>query len=220
MDPYLESEDLWPLFHHQAVTSLYQILLPGLVDKYRARIDERQYVSEQALFTSLVRQEHREPYIEIRQRGEGRLITRVEFISPANKTTPEGRQVYLAKRDEARLRGASLVEIDLVLQGQPLFDYPQGGPPGWDYVVTVTRANQPDRPEAFPANLQKRLPRFRLPLARDDRDTLIDLHAAFARAYDQGSFAGKINYKREPPIAVSGENLAWIDGLLKQQQLR
>ncbi len=39
MDPYLEDEKLWPAFQHQLVSCLYQILLPGLVDRYRARIN-------------------------------------------------------------------------------------------------------------------------------------------------------------------------------------
>ena len=57
MDPYLEDEALWPVFHHQLVMCLYQILLPGLVDRYRARVNQRHYVTEQALFTSVVREE-------------------------------------------------------------------------------------------------------------------------------------------------------------------
>ena len=35
MDPFLEDEKLWPVFHHQFAACLYQILLPGLVDRYR-----------------------------------------------------------------------------------------------------------------------------------------------------------------------------------------
>src|SRR5262245_17494710 len=50
MDPYLEDAKLWPVFHHHFVTCLYQILLPGLIDRYRARIAQRQYITEQALF--------------------------------------------------------------------------------------------------------------------------------------------------------------------------
>ena len=57
MDPYLEDGSLWPMFHHQLVTSLYQILLPGLVDRYRARIAQRHYTTEQPLFTSIMREE-------------------------------------------------------------------------------------------------------------------------------------------------------------------
>ena len=44
MDPYLEDEVLWPAFHHQLVLCLYQILTPGLVDRYRARIANRSLV--------------------------------------------------------------------------------------------------------------------------------------------------------------------------------
>src|SRR2546421_2668719 len=102
MDPYLEDDKLWPLFHHHLVTCLYQILLPGLVDRYRARVNQRHYVTEQALFTSIMREEHHEDYIEIRQRNDGRLITLVDVVSPANKVTGSGRQAYLDKRREGR----------------------------------------------------------------------------------------------------------------------
>src|SRR5262245_64783456 len=78
MDPYLEDEKLWPVFQHQLVSCLYQVLLPGLVDRYRARVGQRHYVTEQALFTSIIREEHHEEYIEIRQRSDGRIVTLVD----------------------------------------------------------------------------------------------------------------------------------------------
>src|SRR3954469_23328435 len=109
MDPYLEDEGLWPPFQHQLVMCLYQILLPGLVDRYRARISQRHYVTEQALFTSVVREEHHEDYIEVRQRSDGRLVTLVDVVSPANKTTRSGRSAYLDKRKEGRAANANLV---------------------------------------------------------------------------------------------------------------
>jgi len=37
-----------------------------------------------------------------------------------------------------------------------------------------------------------------MPLASDDRDTVLDLQSAFARCYDQGNFAGQIDYKTDP----------------------
>jgi len=220
MDPYLESDKLWSSFQHHFVNCLYQILLPGLVDRYKARVHQRSYVSEQALFTSVVREEQHEEYIEIRQRKEAKLVTLVEVVSPANKTTPAGRQAYLDKRREGRTLSANLVEIDLVLQGQPLLDYSRDGLPDWDYAVTVTRAHQPERYEIYTATLQKRLPRFRLPLAPDDRDTVLDLHTAFTRCYDQGGFASKIDYCRNPSTTLSDEDRQWLDELLKQQKLR
>jgi hypothetical protein len=220
MDPYLEDEPLWPAFHHQLVSCLYQILLPGLIDRYRARVGQRHYATEQALFTSVVREEHVEEFIEIRQRSDGRLVTLVDLVSPTNKTTASGREAYLKKRGESKSGGTSLVEIDLVLQGQPMLDYSRDGLPDWDYAVTVTRPAQPERFEIYTATMQKKLPRFRLPLAADDRDTVLDLHAAFTRCYDQGNFAAKIDYQREPPMRLSETNRQWVGEILKQQKLR
>lgn len=220
MDPYLEDEKLWPIFQHQFVNCLYQILLPGLVDRYRARMMQRQYMTEQALFTSVVREEHQEAYIEIRRRNDSRLVTLVDIASPTNKLTPQGRKAYLDKRQEGRHAGANLVEIDLVLQGSPLLDYSRDGLPDWDYAVTVTRSTQPERYEIYTSTLQKRLPRFRLPLAADDRDTVLDLQAVFARCYDQSDFAAQIDYKREPSVPLSTEDRPWVETLLKQQKVR
>jgi hypothetical protein len=220
MDPYLEDEALWPVFHHQLVMCLYQILLPGLVDRYRARVGQRHYLTEQALFTSVVREEHHEDYIEIRQRTDGRLITLIDVVSPANKVTCAGRSAYLDKRKEGKTASANLVELDLVLQGQPTLDYSREGLPDWDYAVTVTRSTQPEKYEIYTATLQKRLPRFRLPLAPDDRDTVLDLHTAFTRCYDQGGFAARIDYGKDPPTTLTSEDKQWLQEMLKQQKLR
>src|SRR5262245_48157447 len=220
MDPYLEDEKLWPSFQHHLVNCLYQILLPGLVDRYRARVGQRHYATEQALFTSLIREEHHEEFIEIRQRADGRLITLVDLVSPANKTTAGGRQACLDKRREGRGASASLVRLDLVLRGQPMLDYSREGLPDWDYAVSVTRSTQAERYEIYPATVQKRLPRFRLPLAADDRDTVLDLHAAFCRAFDQGNFGGKIDYQRDPTTTLRDADRSWLNSLLREQKLR
>jgi len=220
MDPYLEDEKRWPAFQPLLVHSLYQMLLPGLLDRYRARVGERAYTSEEALFTSILREEHKEAYIEVRQRSDGRLITLIEVISPANKITGEGRRVFSDRRDEVRKMNANIVEIDLVLQGQSLFDCAKDGPATWDYAVVVTRWTHPDRYEIYSATLPKRLPRFRVPLASDDRDTVLDLQAAVARAYDQADCCKTIDYARDPATRLSDESRRWINERLKEEKLR
>ncbi len=222
MDPYLEHPKLWPTFQHQLLACLYQILLPGLVDRYRARVGTRTYVSEMPLFTSIIRDEHTEEYIEIRTRTDNRLVTLLEVVSPANKTTPAGREAYLDKRREATLQRAGVVEIDLVLQGKPTLTYSRDGLPEFDHAVSVTRATAPDRYEIYTATLQKRLPKFKLPLAPDDRDALLDLQAAFTRAYDLGGFAAQIEYKDCPPpdVPLTDAQKAWINEFLKQLKMR
>jgi hypothetical protein len=220
MDPFLEGEKIWPAFQHHLIACLYQTLLPGLVERYRARVGQRRYVTEQALFTSIIREDHEEEFIEIRQRNDSRLITLVDVASPANKTTAAGRQAYLDKRKEAKTVNANLVEIDLVMQGQPLLDYSREGLPEWDHAVTVTRATQRERYEIYTATVQKKLPKFRLPLAADDRDTVLDLQATFARCFDQGNFTALIDYQRDPPTRLAADDRRWIDEMLRHQKVR
>jgi hypothetical protein len=220
MDPYLEDEKRWPAFQPLVVHALYQMLLPGLMDRYRARVGERDYNSEEALFTSIIRQQHKEAYVEVRQRSDGRLITLIEAVSPANKITKEGRRLYLERRDEVRKMNANIVEIDLVLQGQTLIDCAKDTTPTWDYAVVVTRWTHPDRYEIYSATLPKRLPRFRVPLASDDRDTVLDLQAAVGRAYDQGDFLKHLDYTRDPATRLTDENRRWLTDRLKEEKLR
>ncbi|HKB02008.1 MAG TPA: DUF4058 family protein [Gemmataceae bacterium] len=220
MDPFLEDESLWPVFRHQLVACLYQVLLPGLVDRYRARIHQRTYVTEEPLFTSVIRQERTEEFIEVRQRADGRLVTLVDVAGPINKTLSQGRAAYHETRRVARAQNASVVEIDLCLQGKPLLDYSRDGLPEWDYAVTVTRCTQPERYEIYTATLPKRLPRFKVPLAPDDRDTVLDLQATFARAFDQGNFAARIDYTRDPGSRMTDAHRQWVGEWLRQMRLR
>jgi hypothetical protein len=57
-------------------------------------------------------------------------------------------------------------------------------------------------------------------LASDDRDTVLDLHTAFTRCYDQGGFATKIDYGRDPATPLNSEDRQWLQEVLKQQKLR
>ena len=219
MDPFLEDNKLWPEFQHLFVTCLYQAMLPGLVDRYRARVGQLRYITEQALFITVVREEHCEEFIEIKQRGADRLVTVVDVVAPANRTAAVGRQHYLAQRAASKAGSANLVEIDLVLQGQPTLDHSRDGHPDWDYAVTVMRSTRPE-PDMYPGNLMKGLPRFHLPLARDDRDLVIELQAVFSRAFDLGDFGAKIDYKLAPAPTLKDADRQWLHTLLKKQKLR
>src|SRR5262249_44794514 len=144
MDPYLEDEALWPSFQSAFVVCLHEALRAGLAEEYQAGVQERRYGAPG---------ERREEYVEIRRRGDGRLVTLLDVVSPANKTTAAGREAYLSTRQEGQAAGANLVEIDLVLQGLPTLEYPRDGLPRWDYAVTVTRSTQPERFEIYTTTL-------------------------------------------------------------------
>jgi hypothetical protein len=212
MDPFLEAASVWPAFHQNLAAALYHAVLPGLADRYRARIGSRDYVTELALFTSVLREPHAEPYVEIRQRADNRLVTLVDFVSPVNRTTPAGRAAYLDTRADAIAQRAAVVEIDLVTQGKPPLEFDRSQLPEHHYTVTVTRGTAPHKHQVYAAVLSKRLPPFKLPLAADDRDTVIDLQVSFARAYDAADFARKVDYTAPPPsgVTLSAEDRKWL----------
>lgn len=209
MDPYLEDQRLWPGFHGLMAATLLQVLQPGLIARYRAAVGTRQY---QGLG------DHLEDYIEIKE-GDS-LVTLLDVVSPANKMSAEGREAYLSQRREATVAGANLVEIDLVLQGQPTLEYSRDGLPDWHYAVTVTRMTRPERYEIYTATLQKRLPRFRLPLAANERDFVLDLQGIFTRSFAQGGYASQIDYRNDPPVPLEDEDPHWVDSMLQATGLR
>ena len=212
MDPYLEAPALWPGFQHQFAAALYQHLLPGIADRYRAKVVSRQYTTELALFTSVVRETHAEEYVEVRTRTDGRLVTLIDVVSPANKVTKAGKAAYLATRADALTHKAATVEIDVVTQGTPPLDFDRGGLPPCNYTVTVTRSATPDRYEVYAAVIRSRLPKFKIPLAPDDRDTVLDLQAAFAKAYDASEAGKAINYKAPFPadVVLPPDDKVWV----------
>lgn len=242
MDPYLEDEKLWPAFHHKLVAYLYQILVPGQIELYLGRIKQRRYsiapdtvalLSYEEVFDGLSSPKAESPsqandldvavveeFIEIRQRGDDKPITHIDIVSPLNKRVPEGRAAYHETRKQAREKGCSVVEIDLLKEGQPMLDYPREGLPDWDFCITVTRASHPERYEIYTTTLQKKLSRFKIPLSSNDRDIVLDLQSAFTHCYDEGAFGYHIDYTKDPPVSLSDEDLKWVGELLKLQKMR
>jgi hypothetical protein len=210
MDPFLEEDRLWPWFHHHLALTLENMLALKLRDPYDVCLLNRLYRSES--------QDHCEEYIGIHGSADGQLITLVDIVSPANKTTPSGREACLKTRKEAKAANANLIEIDLVLQGQPLLDYSREGLPEWDHSVTVTRSTQPERYEIYTAILQKKLPKFRLPLAEHDRDIVVELQEEFNQAYEDGGFGDQIDYRKDPAVTLSEAVLGRIAAVLRERR--
>jgi hypothetical protein len=223
MDPYLEDDRFWPSFQNQLAAAvchaLTPALTPALTNRYRAGVATRRYTADEDPERPEAPRERHEEFVEVRA-DDGRLVTSIQVVSPANKTTAAGREAYLGQRRDDRASGVSLVEIDLVLQGKPTLDYSREGLPAWDYAVTVVRSTQPERYEIYTSTLRKRLPRFKVPLAADDRDVVMDLPSTFARCYDEGNFAARIAYYRDPAVSLADGDRRWLADLLEGKGLR
>jgi hypothetical protein len=209
MDPFLEEESLWPWFQHQLAVTLQQMLAAGVGDRYKVQICQRCFRASH--------QEHCEEYVGIHAEADGRLVTLLDIVSPADKLTEAGRAACQTTRRAARESGGSVVGIDLVLQGEPLLEFSREGLPSWDYAVTVTRGTNPERHELYTSTLEKCLPRFRLPLAPDDRDTIVNLQEALNRAYDDCGFGSRIDYRRNPAVPLKAEVRARIAQVLRDK---
>src|SRR6266540_2799371 len=91
-----------------------------------------------------------EGYIEIRERTGGKVVTVIEFLSPANKSGGTGQEKYLEKQAEILASNASLVEIDLVRAGQRVLALPPHDIPPkhrQDYLACISPAWKASRRE-------------------------------------------------------------------------
>jgi len=167
--------------------------------------------------------EHREPFIEIVHAAGGEVVTVIEVLSPANKTSGEGHRLYHRKQQEVLNSAAHLVEIDLLAEGLHTVAISEEGKASLAshrYLISVNRAPDKYRFEVYPIPLQHRLPRFGVPLREPDPDVALYLQAVFTQCYDNGGYADFVDYRQPPPVTLSPEDAAWVDGLLKGKELR
>ena len=65
--------------------------------------------------------ENTEGYLTIRERDGGRVVTMIEFLSPANKMGAKGTRTYLKKQRQVLRSNTNLVEIDFVRADRRIF---------------------------------------------------------------------------------------------------
>ncbi|MBI4662245.1 MAG: DUF4058 family protein [Verrucomicrobia bacterium] len=158
-----------------------------------------------------------EGYIEIRERGGGKVITVIEFLSPANKAGGEGQKLYLQKQRELLQSDTNLVEIDLVRSGQRVIAFPDHRiPPAHrgDYLVCVRCAWSERTRQLYVLPLRERLPAIPIPLRQNDRPVPLDLQALIDQCY-QNARHDDIDYAATPIPPLSEEDEAWAQALFK-----
>lgn len=177
---------------------------------------------DEPVIVTLPPTEHREPFVEIIHAG-GEVVTVIEVLSPANKTPGEGHRLYRRKQQEILETPVHLVEIDLLSTGEHTVAVPEETRAELRphrYLVCVRRGPERHHFELYPIPLAKRLPRMRVPLKEPDPDVVLDLQGVFDRCYDNGGYAELVDYRKPPPVPLSPEEAAWVDGLLRGKSLR
>ena len=179
-------------------------------------------VAEPLIFQFPSELEITQGFLEIRERGGGKVITVIEFISPTNKLAGSGRKTYLKKQSEVLETDASLVEIDLVRGGKRVF---RSVP---ETLLRAHRANnlayvrvgwERDQGRLFPLPLRDRLPRIPIPLRYGEAPIILDLQALVDRAYVAGRF-DDTDYSEDLDFPFSNTDRIWINDLLTTAGLR
>ncbi len=162
-------------------------------------------------------------FIEIRERSlDSRLVTVIEMLSPSNKTPGPGQEQYLQKQHEVLEAGVSLVEIDLLREGDWILALARD----WIepavqtcYGVVVRRGWRRTRAEYYPIALRQQLPTIKVPLRQTDTDVPLDLQALLDQTYENGGY-DDIDYTVDPQPPLHASDARWVDRVLRHTGLR
>jgi hypothetical protein len=162
-------------------------------------------------------------FIEIRDVSTGsRLVTVLEVLSLSNKQPGDAQEQYLRKQQELLQAGVSLVEIDLLREGDWIVAVPYERltrKARTLYRVAVRRGWRYMEAEYYPISLQSKLPTIQVPLRPTDRDAPLDLQALLEQCYENGGY-DDIDYNREPEPPLPPAAARWATKLLRRLRRR
>ena len=100
----------------------------------------------------------------------------------------------------------------------PRFALERLGP--WDYLTCLHRAGQNWAFQVWSVILWERLPRIAVPFRAGHADVALDLQNVFERAYAEGNYRRRIDYRAEPTPPQSPACADWADQLLRADGAR
>ena len=161
----------------------------------------------------------RQGFVEIVDAASGnRVVTVIEFVSPANKTSGAGLAAYQKKQHECVQAGVSLVEIDLTRAGDRRLILPPFIIPAshrTTYQIWIRRGWKKSV-ELYRAPLAEPLPTIAVPLREKDVDVPLQLQTLIDQCYDNGRY-DDLNYRESVLPPLEGEEAAWADELLRSK---
>ncbi|MBE7381920.1 MAG: DUF4058 family protein [Leptolyngbya sp. SIO1E4] len=158
--------------------------------------------------------EIKEAYLEVREVATQEVVTVIEVLSPANKRSGRGREVYLQKRDVVLASRTHLVEIDLLRSGSPM---PMTGTElQHDYQIMVSRQQRRPWADLYPFTVRDPMPAFGLPLKPPHADIEIQLDLLLQTVVERAGLEVVLNYGRDPVPTMTEADASWLNELLKQ----
>lgn len=165
--------------------------------------------------------EVREAHIEIRAGKDGRVVTIIDVLSPANKVVASGvRNAYLDKRNRWLNSSTHFVEIDLLRGGTRI------SPPGvilrpTDYRIIISPVEKRPMADHWFVYLHRPLPTIPIPLAEGDEPASLELKEVFSEVYDRARYDLQIDYGADPPPPeLAATDKEWLNDLLVEKGKR
>jgi hypothetical protein len=222
IDPFLESQGLWPDFHLTFLVKFSQALMDQLPEPYSARIDGETVTRavgtrflESRNITVKVLEEHSERYIKILHGQNSKPVSVIEVLTPFHKAG-EGRRDYLIKRNGLMQSDVDLIELDFLVSGSRL---PTTLPlPTGDFHAIVSRAERRPACEIYTWTVRGRLPIIPIPVPTLDGDIEIDLGSSYTRVHDNARYARSIRYDARLRIPLAPEDRAWAEELARSSR--
>lgn len=134
----------------------------------------------------------------------GRVVTRIELLSPSNKPGGSGYESYAIKRANAIAEGIPLIEIDYLHEDPPIITkmpvYPHDAA-SYPYAIIVSDP-RPEwmrgRMRVYGFGVDEPIKRFPLPLLEDEM-LVFDLNAVYQHTFQAGRWGDiLVDYQQEP----------------------
>lgn len=212
MDPYLEDPVLWPGVQQDLITFTKAQLNRLLPPDYATNTRERVYDPV----------EMPEGFLEILSlREKERVVTVIEVLTYTRSDRgSNGGRAYEMKQKELLASPIHFIEIVLLRECENLdTPRPKFFRKKCDYFVSLHRGSG-NHYEVWATTVRHPLPVIQVPLAGDDSTLTLDLQAVFDRSYDEGGYARRIDYAKEPHTLLAPDDATWADALLKEKGYR
>lgn len=155
----------------------------------------------------------------------GRIVSRIELLSPSNKPHGSGYDAYVIKRAEAIREGVPLVEIDYLHETSPIVTrlprYPRQ-PNAYPYWIIITDP-RPDwdegKVQGYGFHIGEPIKTIPIPLAGNDV-LLFDLNVVYQRTFEARRWGSLMDYTLEPERfeTYSAEDQARIKAIMASLQ--
>jgi len=157
-----------------------------------------------------------EDYLEVVELADKQVVTVIEILSPSNKCAGKDRKKYEAKRNRIFQTATSLVEIDLLRDGEPMpFALFQTNGEQRHYRILVKRGDQAGRAFVYPFKVRQPIPIFPLPLQAGDVEPPVQMGKILQDIYDEGGYDMRIDYNGPPEPPLSENDAQWAAEILR-----